>query len=429
MLNYFTKSFHTYLFFIVTTIFLALSGTALAVPTITTVPTLFGPYCNNDTSHISVVFTYTGTFTGLFKVQISNASGVFPTDFTTGILGSDTASPIAAVVPVGLTAGTAYRIRVINQTPSPTFGSNNGSNITILGYPVVPAIAGFRLAGLGGTVSLSDNVAGGTWSSSDTTIAKISATGLVTGVALGTDSIYYSVTNTCGLTTTINKLISVVPLPGITSVTPNTGVPGATVTISGTNFNSTATSNALYFGSTKAAISSASATSITAALPVNATYNSLTLADTTTGFIATEQYAFLPTYHNSGLMADSVHFNAPVNFAADASPIGAALGDIDGDGKTDMVVVNSGPNNIYVYLNQGTGTGINSGTFAAPLILSTGFGPHYVKIADIDGDGRPDILVTNTSTSSNKISIFRNISTPGTLTFAARVDINTGGTP
>ncbi len=45
--------------------------------------------------------------------------------------------------------------------------------------------------------------------------------------------------------------------PTITSVSPNAGSTGTAVTITGTNFNTTAANNIVYFGATKATVSSA----------------------------------------------------------------------------------------------------------------------------------------------------------------------------
>ncbi|MBC7555209.1 MAG: autotransporter-associated beta strand repeat-containing protein, partial [Taibaiella sp.] len=56
-----------------------------AAPAITTATTAFGPYCSNTASAFSVAFTFSGPFTGPFKVQLSGPTGIFPADFTTGI--------------------------------------------------------------------------------------------------------------------------------------------------------------------------------------------------------------------------------------------------------------------------------------------------------------------------------------------------------
>lgn len=55
--------------------------------------------------------------------------------------------------------------------------------------------------------------------------------------------------------------------PVLTSLTPNTGVSGSSVTITGENFHATATNNTVKFGNTSAVVTAASATSLTVTVP------------------------------------------------------------------------------------------------------------------------------------------------------------------
>lgn len=395
-------------------------------PTLTTTSALYGPYCNNVANTISVSYTAVGPFTDTFKVQISNASGVFPTDFTTGIIGSGLTSPITAVIPSGMAAGTAYRVRVINARPTATFGTNNGSNISIIGYPVVPAISVAPIIGVNASFVASNGVSGGVWSVTDTTVASVNASGILKGLRTGVDTIIYQVTNTCSLSTTVQAPFSVAQGPAITSINPTTAIPGTSLTISGSRFNSSTSGNVVLFGDVRATVTAASATSLTVTVPSAASLGQVVILDTFTKLMATSAQVFKPAYDTTGLMADSVYFKNATTFAASGTPVGLTSGDLDGDGKPDMVVVNSGPNNIYIYLNNATGHTIGGSSYAAPLILSTGLGPHYAVISDLDNDGKQDIVVTS-SVAAGKISVFRNTSTPGTLSFATRVDYSTGG--
>ena len=59
--------------------------------------------------------------------------------------------------------------------------------------------------------------------------------------------------------------------------------------------------------------------------------------------------------------------------------------------------------------------------------FTTGTMPSSVAIGDVDGDGKPDLVIANSS--SNTISVFRNTSTSGSISassFAAKVDFATG---
>ncbi len=396
-------------------------------PTITTTPATYGGFCNTINNFISVAFSYTGPISAPFYVQLSNASGVFANDFVTNIIGTGSTSPITATIPMGTTPGTSYRVRVINNSIISVFGTNNGSNISVTGIPVVPAISGSPIVPLGSNVTWTNSLSGGIWSSDAPTIATVNSSGVITGLTVGTTYISYTVTNFCGLSGYAFDTITVVPIPVITSITPDHGNSGTTVTITGNNFSPILANNVVFFGAVKAIISAGSTTTLNVTAPVSAMRDRVTVTNLTTGLMAYSASTFNPTYDNTGLMPDSVNFKPKVNFTAGATPVGVTMGDLDGDGKPDMIVINSGPSNIYVYRNISINGTINSSSFATPNIYTVGNGPHYAKIADVDGDGLPEIIVANLG--FNSITIYKNISIPGVLSFALPVSISVPGGP
>ncbi len=119
----------------------------------------------------------------------------------------------------------------------------------------------------------------------------------------------------------------------------------------------------------------------------------------------------------------SVSFAAKVDFTTGLEPQSVAVGDVDGDGKPDLAVVDSS-STVSVFRNT---SAIGSVSFAASVDFTTGLGPSGVTIGDIDGDGRPDLAVANYNSST--ISVFRNTGTSGTISFAAKVDFTTGLNP
>ncbi|MFT3684022.1 MAG: FG-GAP-like repeat-containing protein [Phycisphaerales bacterium] len=84
-------------------------------------------------------------------------------------------------------------------------------------------------------------------------------------------------------------------------------------------------------------------------------------------------------------------FAPEVTYPVGGNPLTLAVGDLNGDGRPDLATSNFSGNNVSVLLNNG-GT---SGTFAAAVNYPTGTNASGVTIADLNGDGLPDLAVAN----------------------------------
>ena len=150
------------------------------------------------------------------------------------------------------------------QTP-PTIASLNVS-------PANPsAVAGqgqqFTATGNYSNGSQQDLTKTASWSSSNTSISTIDASGMATTIQAGSTTIGATFGTVSGSTT----LTVVAAAPRITSLTPNTGTVGTAVTISGTNFGATQGTSTVTFNGTAATATSWSATSIGVTVPLGAT--------------------------------------------------------------------------------------------------------------------------------------------------------------
>lgn len=317
---------------------------------------------------------------------------------------------------------------------------------------------------------------GGTPASSFTVVNATTITAVVGAGASGD----VAVTTPFGTGSATNFLYSLPPR--ITSVSPNAGPIGTTVTITGTDFGTTPSDNIVYFGATRATVSAASLTSLTVTVPAGATHQPISVLVNPLRLTAYSARPFTVTYPNgttnfttssfatrtdiaggnnmfqavlkdmdgdgkSDLLTTagpensfatnrntstvgSISFAARTTYATVASgqPFGIAADDLNGDGRPDVVVANISTGQLSVALNTTAAPGTITYGTRSDFLVAAGTGPRAVRIADIDNDGKPDMLSSNAN--ANSFSVFRN-TTPlsGTLAFAAPVNNATGSTP
>src|SRR5262249_53583160 len=84
-------------------------------------------------------------------------------------------------------------------------------------------------------------------------------------------------------------------------------------------------------------------------------------------------------------------FQGQLRFVVGTNPVSVAVADVNGDGHPDLVVANydyySNSNDVSVLLGKG------DGTFQGPLFYGAGGLPSAVVVADVNGDGHPDLVV------------------------------------
>lgn len=82
-------------------------------------------------------------------------------------------------------------------------------------------------------------------------------------------------------------------------------------------------------------------------------------------------------------------FLPPTKFKAGSQPWFVAVGDFNGDGKADLAVANLTDNNVSILLGNG------DGTFKPPVNYPSGNSPYSIAVGDFNGDGQADIAVTS----------------------------------
>jgi serine/threonine protein kinase len=222
-------------------------------------------------------------------------------------------------------------------------------------------------------------------------------------------------------------------MPVIISFSPASGSAGMAVTIHGINFDPVPGNNIVFFGAVRAAVNAASTTYLAVTIPAGAQYAPITEA--ANGMTAYSRYPFLPSFSGVGTLSSS-SFAGNFNIDAGNGPVRVLAADIDGDGKPDLVVANDFDQTVWIYHNISASGTLTANSFAPPVILQVGTKLNGrdalvgLAVADLTGSGRLDIILADRYTGN--ISIFQNLCSPGEITtnsFGARIDIPVAGTP
>lgn len=206
--------------------------------------------------------------------------------------------------------------------------------------------------------------------------------------------------------------------PAITAFSPLSGPVGTPVVITGTNFNSDASSNAVFFGSVKAAIISATEDRLEVSVPSGATHEPITVINTASDLMASSTHAFNITFNNAKgqPFENGKTFSPQVTFEAgggQASEI--RIADLDGDGKNDIIVGSGSVSRFALYRNTSSAGGFNTSTLERIILETPGMQTSRYALGDVDVDGRPDLLVPYGA----RLYVFRNTSATGNISFGA----------
>jgi len=163
------------------------------------------PFCNSNSIQQNVTLTGTGTYTG----GVFSASSNLSINSASGAITPNTSIP-----------GTY----TVTYTIAPTAGCSPviaTTSLTINTQPNAGTLSGNQAICVGLTTTFSSSSTGGTWSSSNVSIATInSALGVITGVSAGTATMTYTVLGTGGcanVTATRTVTVTATPIAGTLS--------------------------------------------------------------------------------------------------------------------------------------------------------------------------------------------------------------------
>ncbi|MBL6445580.1 VCBS repeat-containing protein [Fulvivirga sp. 29W222] len=196
--------------------------------------------------------------------------------------------------------------------------------------------------------------------------------------------------------------------PVVREVSPNKAYAGQTISIKGLNFNA---SSIVSFGGALGNVVSRTSQLIEVEVPASATYDLISVTNLSNNLTGYSPLPFLLSYGGpSGLTA--ADFETQIDFNAKSGLYDLCVCDFDGDGLNDIIGSNSKDNSFTILRNTST-VGSISFTSVHPAI---GAPTLNVKCGDLNGDGKPEAVLSEGSTG-NRVFILNNNSTVGNISF------------
>lgn len=203
--------------------------------------------------------------------------------------------------------------------------------------------------------------------------------------------------------------------PVIRAVDKTAAANGEIVTLQGT-FNNDITQAAVSFGAAKGSVEFISNQLIEVAMPPGATYDNVVVTDLSSGLSAQSAFPFLSSFGGvHGVTAASLE--GQIDFNSESGLYDVCMCDFDNDGRTDVATANEGANTMNVLANTTPLPGLANISFnSIPFLI--GARSIHARCGDLNGDGKPDLIISE-GASGDRLFVFRNTSSgAGVFTFS-----------
>lgn len=184
------------------------------------------------------------------------------------------------------------------------------------------------------------------------------------------------------------------------------------ITIVGSGFSNNPNQVRVQFGAVAAEVVTATENLLEVKVPAGATYETISVTNLTSGLSDFSNRPFLLTF--GGSTFDNSKVSTPYNFLSGSELRDLCLCDFDGDGLSDVATANKNSTSISVFQNNST---ISNVSLAGVVIPSIGEFTLNIDCKDLDGDGKPEIVLSRFF-SGDRVFYLRNNSTLGNISFS-----------
>ena len=210
-------------------------------------------------------------------------------------------------------------------------------------------------------------------------------------------------------------------VPQITSIQPVIGYPSTAIQIIGSGFSSTPAQLQVWFGSVKGTILASTESSIRVSVPAQARLSAVEVINLSSGKSGYSSAKHIPNF--SGVQPFELNFRRRV-FASSERIFDLCSCDLDGNGKTDIVGSKDQTLNLSLLTNTSTvhadSTVISFSGGSIPLASPT----FSITCGDLNGDGKPELIASKGGSNPNALFILPNISSVGSISFGTAITLD-----
>lgn len=209
-------------------------------------------------------------------------------------------------------------------------------------------------------------------------------------------------------------------VPVIQKIEPQFSFPKARIIITGSGFSSTPAQLQVWFDQVRGTIITSSEFSIEVEVPAQARLSNITVVNLVSRLSAQSKVKYMPVFSGEGF--DPTKLNTPLSITSTNAVFDIISVDVDGDNRPDLIGsrFENTATTMLLLMNQSTVGNISFvNTPLAALSINAPTG--HLAVGDLNGDGKPDVAASRSGTTANTVFVLQNTSSVGNPNFATPV--------